>query len=134
MLYIFFFPTGNGYIEGTELDGFLREFVSSANTADVSPEVNCTRAHTYVHTYLYIYTYSLLDIDGIYILAASCRLSSFFFLNNIYVGTYKKNKTLIKVETGQHSRGNQNYFNGFFYYCWSMTNNKPVSPANEIQK
>ncbi|VVC25346.1 Hypothetical protein CINCED_3A024118, partial [Cinara cedri] len=29
---------GNGYIEGTELDGFLREFVSSANTADVSPE------------------------------------------------------------------------------------------------
>lgn len=35
---IFFF-SGNGYIEGTELDGFLREFVSSANTADVSPEV-----------------------------------------------------------------------------------------------
>lgn len=29
---------GNGYIEGTELDGFLREFVSSANAADVSPE------------------------------------------------------------------------------------------------
>ncbi|KAK7790009.1 hypothetical protein R5R35_013338 [Gryllus longicercus] len=29
---------GNGYIEGTELDGFLREFVSSANQADVSPE------------------------------------------------------------------------------------------------
>ncbi|XP_046386412.1 calbindin-32 isoform X2 [Ischnura elegans] len=30
---------GNGYIEGTELDGFLREFVSSANATDVSPEV-----------------------------------------------------------------------------------------------
>ncbi|GBP36112.1 Calbindin-32 [Eumeta japonica] len=30
--------TGNGYIEGTELDGFLREFVSSANCTDVSPE------------------------------------------------------------------------------------------------
>ncbi|XP_069676470.1 calbindin-32 isoform X2 [Periplaneta americana] len=29
---------GNGYIEGTELDGFLREFVSSANVTDVSPE------------------------------------------------------------------------------------------------
>ncbi|XP_022193256.2 calbindin-32 isoform X1 [Nilaparvata lugens] len=29
---------GNGYIEGTELDGFLREFVSSANAADVGPE------------------------------------------------------------------------------------------------
>lgn len=29
---------GNGYIEGTELDGFLREFVSSANSADVGPE------------------------------------------------------------------------------------------------
>ncbi|XP_045460703.1 calbindin-32 isoform X2 [Harmonia axyridis] len=29
---------GNGYIEGTELDGFLREFVSSANISDVGPE------------------------------------------------------------------------------------------------
>ncbi|XP_059485543.1 calbindin-32 isoform X2 [Neocloeon triangulifer] len=29
---------GNGYIEGTELDGFLKEFVSSANASDVSPE------------------------------------------------------------------------------------------------
>ncbi|XP_054280137.1 chaoptin-like [Macrosteles quadrilineatus] len=29
---------GNGYIEGTELDGFLREFVSSANAENVSPE------------------------------------------------------------------------------------------------
>ncbi|XP_055692142.1 calbindin-32 isoform X2 [Lutzomyia longipalpis] len=28
----------NGYIEGTELDGFLREFVSSANATDVNPE------------------------------------------------------------------------------------------------
>uniref|UniRef100_A0A1A9VX30 EF-hand domain-containing protein n=1 Tax=Glossina austeni TaxID=7395 RepID=A0A1A9VX30_GLOAU len=28
----------NGYIEGTELDGFLREFVASANATDVSPE------------------------------------------------------------------------------------------------
>lgn len=25
---------GNGYIEGIELDGFLREFVSSANPSD----------------------------------------------------------------------------------------------------
>lgn len=30
---------GNGYIEGTELDGFLREFVASANVTDISPEV-----------------------------------------------------------------------------------------------
>ncbi|KAH0813647.1 hypothetical protein GEV33_009143 [Tenebrio molitor] len=30
--------TSNGYIEGTELDGFLREFVSSANATDVGPE------------------------------------------------------------------------------------------------
>lgn len=29
---------GNGYIEGTELDGFLREFVASANKNDISPE------------------------------------------------------------------------------------------------
>ncbi|XP_022912680.1 calbindin-32 isoform X3 [Onthophagus taurus] len=29
---------GNGYIEGTELDGFLREFVSSANMTDIAPE------------------------------------------------------------------------------------------------
>lgn len=36
---ILFFP-GNGYIEGTELDGFLREFVSSANATDISPEVS----------------------------------------------------------------------------------------------
>lgn len=29
---------GNGYIEGSELDGFLREFVSSANVTDIAPE------------------------------------------------------------------------------------------------
>ncbi|XP_031328270.1 calbindin-32-like [Photinus pyralis] len=29
---------GNGYIEGSELDGFLREFVSSANMTDIAPE------------------------------------------------------------------------------------------------
>lgn len=37
-LYHFRFSLGNGYIEGTELDGFLREFVSSANATDVDPE------------------------------------------------------------------------------------------------
>lgn len=36
---------GNGYIEGTELDGFLREFVSSVNVMDVGPEV---RVHVLV--------------------------------------------------------------------------------------
>lgn len=35
-LYLYYI--GNGYIEGTELDGFLREFVSSANATDVDPE------------------------------------------------------------------------------------------------
>uniref|UniRef100_A0A182TJK4 EF-hand domain-containing protein n=2 Tax=gambiae species complex TaxID=44542 RepID=A0A182TJK4_9DIPT len=30
---------GNGYIEGSELDGFLKEFVSSANATDISPEL-----------------------------------------------------------------------------------------------
>jgi Ca2+-binding EF-hand superfamily protein len=30
---------GNGFIEGTELDGFLREFVSSVNSTDCGPEV-----------------------------------------------------------------------------------------------
>jgi len=30
---------GNGYIEGTELDGFLREFVESVNNVDSGPEV-----------------------------------------------------------------------------------------------
>ncbi|XP_076066262.1 calbindin 53E isoform X2 [Oratosquilla oratoria] len=29
---------GNGYIEGSELDGFLKEFVSSVNAADANPE------------------------------------------------------------------------------------------------
>ncbi len=31
---------GNGYIEGKELDGFLREFVSSVNQTDCGPEVS----------------------------------------------------------------------------------------------
>ena len=31
--------TGNGYIEGNELDGFLREFVGSVNSVDSGPEV-----------------------------------------------------------------------------------------------
>jgi len=30
---------GNGFIEGIELDGFLREFVSSVNANDANPEV-----------------------------------------------------------------------------------------------
>jgi len=35
-----FLLTANGYIEGTELDGFLAEFVSSVNIMDVGPEVS----------------------------------------------------------------------------------------------
>jgi hypothetical protein len=31
--------SGNGYIEGKELDGFLREFVSSVNNSETGPEV-----------------------------------------------------------------------------------------------
>jgi hypothetical protein len=31
--------TDNGFIEGTELDAFLREFVGSVNSTDVGPEV-----------------------------------------------------------------------------------------------
>ncbi|MPC77168.1 Calbindin-32 [Portunus trituberculatus] len=31
---------GNGYIEGSELDGFLKEFVSSVNTNDSGSEVS----------------------------------------------------------------------------------------------
>merc|ERR1712141_271385 len=30
---------GNGFIEGSELDGFLREFVTSVNSSDTAPEV-----------------------------------------------------------------------------------------------
>lgn len=33
---------GNGYIEGNELDSFLREFVSSVNATDCGPEVRLT--------------------------------------------------------------------------------------------
>lgn len=33
----------NGYIEGTELDGFLAEFVSSVNIMDVGPEVSLSK-------------------------------------------------------------------------------------------
>ena len=36
----FLFVSGNGYIEGTELDGFLREFISSVNADDCGPEVS----------------------------------------------------------------------------------------------
>lgn len=35
----FFSSLGNGFIEGKELDNFLREFVSSVNATDVGPEV-----------------------------------------------------------------------------------------------
>lgn len=34
------YTTGNGFIEGTELDGFLREFVASANPTEVNSEVS----------------------------------------------------------------------------------------------
>ena len=36
--YFSLFP-GNGYIEGKELDDFLKEFVSSVNVSDVGQEV-----------------------------------------------------------------------------------------------
>ena len=32
--------SGNGYIEGKELDNFLREFISSVNVLDTGPEVS----------------------------------------------------------------------------------------------
>ena len=49
--------TGNGYIEGTELDGFLREFVSSVNLVDVGPEVNVqTDLNNYTKPRLYLKT------------------------------------------------------------------------------
>ena len=37
---IFSYFPGNGFIEGQELDGFLREFVTSVNASDV--EVGCS--------------------------------------------------------------------------------------------
>lgn len=37
---LFLSSAGNGFIEGTELDGFLREFVSSANPTEVNAEVS----------------------------------------------------------------------------------------------
>lgn len=42
--------TGNGYIEGIELDGFLREFVSSANPSDAGiGEVSVLMFHLLYH-------------------------------------------------------------------------------------
>ena len=35
-----FILPGNGFIEGSELDGFLREFVTSVNSSDTAPEVS----------------------------------------------------------------------------------------------
>ena len=34
------FVSGNGYIEGTELDAFLKEFVGSVTAAESGPEVS----------------------------------------------------------------------------------------------
>ena len=39
---------GNGYIEDGELDGFLREFVSSVNQADCGPEVRQRKLYIYI--------------------------------------------------------------------------------------
>lgn len=44
-------PTGNGFIEGTELDGFLREFVASANPTEVNSEVSETTLKNYMNTH-----------------------------------------------------------------------------------
>ena len=46
LLGYFFSLAGNGFIEGRELDKFLREFVSSVNFNDVEPEV---RDETFFH-------------------------------------------------------------------------------------
>jgi len=40
----------------------------------------------------------------------------------------------MKFETNQHCQENRNYFNSIFYYCWSPTNNKPVSVESEAKK
>ena len=40
---------GNGYIEGKELDGFLKEFVSSVNQSDCGPEVSYFSFSEYIH-------------------------------------------------------------------------------------
>lgn len=39
---------GNGFIEGTELDGFLREFVSSANPTEVNSEVSQSFSSSFI--------------------------------------------------------------------------------------
>lgn len=44
-------PTGNGFIEGTELDGFLREFVASANPTEVNSEVSESTLKNYMNTH-----------------------------------------------------------------------------------
>lgn len=40
MMLYHYLITGNGFIEGTELDSFFREFISSVNTTDCGPEVS----------------------------------------------------------------------------------------------
>lgn len=39
LFFFLFLFAGNGFIEGKELDNFLREFVSSVNATDVGPEI-----------------------------------------------------------------------------------------------
>lgn len=39
-MYVNFYVSGNGYIEDKELDGFLKELVTSVNATDLGPDVS----------------------------------------------------------------------------------------------
>lgn len=50
-----YFFVGNGFIEGSELDSFLREFVSSVNKNDAGPEVRMVELQVWSQPSIHIY-------------------------------------------------------------------------------
>ena len=76
---------GNGFIEGTELDGFLREFVASANPTEVNSEVS----HFIIfHLSARIsYTCAITHIKYIYLCEKLYQV-----LTSSFIGIYKRYK------------------------------------------
>lgn len=61
-----FFCAGNGFIEGSELDRFLYELVTSVNTSDLGPEVSSTSCIPYNEDVQLSVTLSSVCLRGLY--------------------------------------------------------------------
>ncbi|KAI4468719.1 calbindin [Holotrichia oblita] len=67
---------GNGYIEGTELDGFLREFVSSANITDIAPEVVSSSITIFLFVYAHLITFQAVS-DEMLVELKACFMEAY---------------------------------------------------------